>query len=143
MIKIILCDETLIPPFNEPARNLRVLNKPLWLYQRDVLSPYCHQEIEIRKEIEHPLEIPDKAGQEIPLNEELLVYRDNLFFDAHLLAAFLERWIPCFEADGRSYLTVAVGCTGGQHRSVYMIEALADHLRRLGRNVLTRHRELS
>jgi carbonic anhydrase/acetyltransferase-like protein (isoleucine patch superfamily) len=90
MIKIILCDETLIPPFNEPARNLRVLNKPLWLYQRDVLSPYCHQEIEIREEIKHPLEILDKAGQEIPLNQELLVYRDNLFFDAHLLAAFLE-----------------------------------------------------
>jgi len=60
-----------------------------------------------------------------------------------LLGKFLERWIPCFEADGRSYLTVAIGCTGGQHRSVYMIEALADHLRRLGRSVLTRHRELS
>ena len=37
MIKIIICDETLIPPFNEPARDLRVLNKPLWLHQRDVL----------------------------------------------------------------------------------------------------------
>lgn len=58
------------------------------------------------------------------------------------LAEFLDRWIPCFEADGRSYLTVAVGCTGGQHRSVYMIEALANHLRRKGRSVLTRHREL-
>ncbi|MGD2082080.1 MAG: RNase adapter RapZ [Chromatiales bacterium] len=59
-----------------------------------------------------------------------------------LLAAFLDRWIPCFEADGRSYLTVAIGCTGGQHRSVYLIEALANHLRRRGRSVLTRHREL-
>jgi len=59
------------------------------------------------------------------------------------LAGFLDRWIPCFEADGRSYLTVAIGCTGGQHRSVYMIEWLAEHLRGQGRTVLTRHRELS
>jgi carbonic anhydrase/acetyltransferase-like protein (isoleucine patch superfamily) len=90
MIKIILCDETLIPPFNEPARDLRVLNKPLWLYQRDVLSPYCSQEIEVRDRVKHPVEIPEKADQEIPRDKELLVYRDNLFFDEHLLAAFLE-----------------------------------------------------
>jgi len=59
------------------------------------------------------------------------------------LVGFLDRWIPCFEADGRSYLTVAVGCTGGQHRSVYMVEALSSHLTRAGRSVMTRHRELS
>jgi len=56
---------------------------------------------------------------------------------------FLDHWIPCFEADGRSYLTVAIGCTGGQHRSVYLAERLADHFSAQGRNVLTRHRELS
>ncbi len=89
MIKIIIRDETLIPPFNEPARDLRVLNKPLWLFQRDVLSPYCAQEIEV-KEINHPSEIPEKVDQEVPPNQELLVYRDNLFFDEYLLAAFLE-----------------------------------------------------
>jgi acetyltransferase-like isoleucine patch superfamily enzyme len=90
MIKIIISDETLIPPFNEPARDLRVLNKPLWLYQRDVLSSYCFQEIEVGSDIAHPLEIPEKTAQAIPHNQELLVYRDNLFFDEHLLAAFLE-----------------------------------------------------
>ena len=90
MIKIIICDETLIPPFNEPARDLRILNKPLWLYQRDVLSPYCSQEIEVRKKVDHPLEIPQKADQPIPPGQELFVYRDNLFFDEYLLAAFLE-----------------------------------------------------
>lgn len=55
---------------------------------------------------------------------------------------FLDHWIPCFEADGRSYLTVAVGCTGGQHRSVYLTERLADHFRANQRKVLLRHREL-
>jgi UPF0042 nucleotide-binding protein len=59
------------------------------------------------------------------------------------LADFLDRWIPSFEADGRSYLTVAVGCTGGQHRSVYMVEALSQHLTGAGRPVMRRHRELS
>lgn len=58
------------------------------------------------------------------------------------LIGFLERWIPRFEADGRSYLTIAMGCTGGQHRSVYMVEALRRHFEAQGRRVLTRHREL-
>ncbi len=55
--------------------------------------------------------------------------------------AFLARWLPAFEHDQRSYLTVAVGCTGGQHRSVYMAEVLARRF--AGRSVtLIRHREL-
>ena len=57
------------------------------------------------------------------------------------IAGFLERWLPSFVNDQRSYLTVAVGCTGGQHRSVYMAEQLA--LRLAGRaDTLVRHREL-
>jgi UPF0042 nucleotide-binding protein len=56
---------------------------------------------------------------------------------------FLERWIPNFEAERRTYLTVAVGCTGGQHRSVYLVERLASHFRSRHNKVLTRHRELS
>jgi UPF0042 nucleotide-binding protein len=58
------------------------------------------------------------------------------------LTDFFERWIPRFEADGRSYLTIAVGCTGGQHRSVYMGEQLRRHLAEQGRQVTLRHREL-
>lgn len=58
------------------------------------------------------------------------------------IGAFFERWIPQFETDGRSYLTIAIGCTGGQHRSVYMTEALGRHFEALGHKVLIRHREL-
>lgn len=55
--------------------------------------------------------------------------------------AFLARWLSAFAVDQRSYLTVAIGCTGGQHRSVYFVEALA---RRFGprATTLVRHREL-
>ena len=58
------------------------------------------------------------------------------------IRAFLEKWLPAFSADHRSYVTVAIGCTGGEHRSVYFVEELARHFRR-DRRVLARHRELS
>lgn len=59
------------------------------------------------------------------------------------LARFIERWVPSFEAENRSYLTVAIGCTGGQHRSVYLVETLATYFKTLREGVLVRHRELS
>lgn len=58
------------------------------------------------------------------------------------LTNFLETWIPRFQEDKRSYLTIAIGCTGGQHRSVYLTERLATHFRLHHENVVTRHREL-
>lgn len=58
------------------------------------------------------------------------------------IRALLERWLPGFEAENRSYMTVAIGCTGGQHRSVYLVEALAEHFRGHRGHVLVRHREL-
>jgi UPF0042 nucleotide-binding protein len=57
------------------------------------------------------------------------------------IEAFLRHWLPLFQADQRSYLTVAIGCTGGQHRSVYMVEQLARRFQSAG-TTLMRHREL-
>lgn len=58
------------------------------------------------------------------------------------IRAFVESWLPCFIRDNRAYLTVAIGCTGGQHRSVYFVESLARTFRG-AEQALVRHRELS
>jgi len=58
------------------------------------------------------------------------------------IKVFLHTWLPRFETENRSYLTVAIGCTGGQHRSVYMAETLAEHFRTEHAKVTVRHREL-
>jgi len=59
------------------------------------------------------------------------------------ILAFLDRWIPEYVSFNRSYLTVALGCTGGQHRSVYMTEKLAAALNERHEPVLTRHNEIT
>lgn len=56
---------------------------------------------------------------------------------------FMDKWIPKFEADNRSYITIAIGCTGGQHRSVYLVNKLAKLTKNKHNNVLSRHREIS
>jgi UPF0042 nucleotide-binding protein len=58
------------------------------------------------------------------------------------IRSFVERWLPHFSADNRSYLTIAIGCTGGQHRSVYISEKLGRYFKPQ-QQVLLRHRELS
>ncbi|MCX7082406.1 MAG: RNase adapter RapZ [Methylococcales bacterium] len=78
----------------------------------------------------------DKAVADF-LAEQPLV--DEFFQD---ISVFLERWIPRFEAEGRSYLTIAIGCTGGQHRSVYLVEALIKRFNSPIVNVIVRHREI-
>jgi carbonic anhydrase/acetyltransferase-like protein (isoleucine patch superfamily) len=78
MYKIIIPDSRLIAPFNEPARDLRIQNNPLWLHQRNVLAPYTTRE----KELEPKEHIPNERV-------EMLVYRNNLFFDEEYIKAFI------------------------------------------------------
>lgn len=59
------------------------------------------------------------------------------------IGGFLAHWLPAFERNNRSYVTVAVGCTGGQHRSVYLAERLAARFADGSADVLVRHRELN
>jgi RNase adapter protein RapZ len=54
---------------------------------------------------------------------------------------YIEKWLPSFIADNRSYLTIAIGCTGGQHRSVYFVEQLSLYFKQK-QKVMIRHREL-
>lgn len=58
------------------------------------------------------------------------------------IRAWLERWLPAFSAQDRTYLTVAIGCTGGRHRSVYLVERLAERLRG-GPAITVKHRDLN
>ncbi len=61
---------------------------------------------------------------------------------AGTITGFLRTWLPRYQAEGRPVVTVALGCTGGQHRSVYMAERLARELAGLGWELIVRHREL-
>lgn len=56
---------------------------------------------------------------------------------------FVDSWLPSFKAENRSYITVAIGCTGGQHRSVYIAQQLAARFTGQDLNVQLRHRELA
>jgi len=56
---------------------------------------------------------------------------------------FMNHWIPCFEKEGRSYMTISIGCTGGQHRSVYLAQKISAHLQEHRENISLRPRECS
>ncbi|MDH5605729.1 MAG: multidrug transporter [Anaerolineae bacterium] len=95
MIKISIKDPRYIYPFNDHARDLRVLNKPLWLHQSDLLSPYARSERQA--DTLEEIYAPDFLMGE--RDKESIVFRENLFFDEFYLKAFLEearrRKHPC------------------------------------------------
>ena len=74
--------------------------------------------------------------------QEFLEEQEKYAAMYHDIGAFLERWVPHYRDANRGYMTVAIGCTGGQHRSVYMAEKIAARLRQLHDDVLTRHNAL-
>lgn len=81
------------------------------------------------------------SGQEQPVIEFLSKQNDVIEM-MNDLEQFLNRWIPNFEADNRSYLSIAFGCTGGHHRSVFIAEQLANKFNNLEKKVMIRHRDL-
>ena len=80
------------------------------------------------------------TGKDEPVQKFLGLYPDVKLMQSHI-TNFIEHWLPALEKDHRNYITVAIGCTGGQHRSVYLVEQLSQHF---STNWLTlkRHREL-
>ena len=97
--------------------DVRVLPNPYYIRE---LRPQTGRDADVIDYLEAQPEVPEMVAQ---------------------IEAFIRRWLPAFEQDQRNYLTVAIGCTGGQHRSVYCVEQLAKRFRARG-TTLTRHREL-
>ena len=87
-------------------------------------------------------ELRDFTGLEQPVEEYLAAQADveEMYQDIH---TYLHKWLPRFAASNRSYVTVAIGCTGGHHRSVYLANRLGQALKPLLKNVQIRHRDLS
>jgi RNase adapter protein RapZ len=92
-------------------------------------NPYWRQEFRNLNGLDEPVaKFLDSQPSFVQMFEDIL--------------GFLRRWIPEYVNFNRSYLTVAIGCTGGQHRSVYMTEKLATALKEHHEPVLTRHNEI-
>jgi UPF0042 nucleotide-binding protein len=87
------------------------------------------------------------TGNDKPVEEFLEKIPEVVNMERDIIQ-FIDKWLPHYIADGRSYLTVAIGCTGGQHRSVYLVNRISEHFRTqkdliaLQLNFLDRHREL-
>ena len=87
------------------------------------------------------------SGKDQPVREFLEKIPEVVSMESDIIQ-FIEKWLTHYIADGRSYLTVAIGCTGGQHRSVYLVSRIIAHflpqkdLAALQINFLSRHREL-
>ncbi len=87
------------------------------------------------------------TGNDKPVKEFLEKIPEVISMESDIVH-FIEKWLPHYIADGRSYLTVAIGCTGGQHRSVYLVNQIGKHFRAQKDfvdkqlNFLDRHREL-
>ena len=108
-----------VPPDADFVFDARVLPNPHW---NPELRPLSGRDQAVREYLEAQPEVAEYSGQ---------------------VAAFLDTWLPRLRSDTRSYATIAFGCTGGRHRSVYLAEYLAAHCRERGwGEVAVHHREL-
>jgi len=92
-------------------------------------NPHWVKELRLRNGLEQPVRDFLEAQA---MTDEL--YRD--------ICSYLDNWLPRYRDSNRSYMTVALGCTGGQHRSVYLADRLFHHYREQFPNIHVRHREL-
>jgi UPF0042 nucleotide-binding protein len=108
-----------VPPDADFVFDARVLPNPHW---NPELRPLSGRDGEVRAYIDSQADVIQYMAQ---------------------VTQFLDTWLPKLRSDTRSYVTVAFGCTGGRHRSVYLAEQLAQHCREHGWNeVAVHHREL-
>jgi UPF0042 nucleotide-binding protein len=108
-----------VPPDADFVFDARVLPNPHW---NPELRPLSGRDQAVREYLEVQPDVAEYTGQ---------------------VAAFLDTWLPRLRSDTRSYATIAFGCTGGRHRSVYLAEHLAAHCRERGwGEVAVHHREL-
>lgn len=112
MRKFVIEDKQYIAPFNQPARELSILNKPLWLSQRDALAEFCEAEF------------PVNSLEEVPqgTSEEMLVHRDNLYFDEEYIREFIKQaqatGLACrasFKPNDKAFVTYVVPLTRNVH----------------------------
>lgn len=92
-------------------------------------NPYWQPELRNYSGLDQPVQ--NFFGQQPEVDE---MYQDIL--------AYLSKWLPRFAASNRAYVTIAIGCTGGMHRSVYLTQKLGEQLRQQLKNVQIRHRDL-
>jgi len=88
----------------------------------------------------YELELRPLTGRDAPV-VAFLEGESEVLRMRHDISGFIANWLPSYIRDARNYLTVAIGCTGGQHRSVYLAEWLGREFQKQAR-VLVRHREL-
>ncbi|MDR2212926.1 MAG: RNase adapter RapZ [Pseudomonadales bacterium] len=108
-----------VPADADTVFDARCLPNPYWI---ETLRPLSGLDQPVRDYLEQQTEVND-------------MLRD--------ISAFLEHWLPRYQANNRSYVTVAVGCTGGRHRSVHLCEKLNQHFLHAGYNAQVRHKDLS
>lgn len=94
--------------------------------------PNPHWKPELRLLTGQDEEVKQFLDEQAPVEE---MYQD--------IETYLTKWLPRYQENNRSYITVAIGCTGGQHRSVYLCERLNDHFDTMFNNIQLRHREIS
>ncbi|KJY86383.1 glmZ(sRNA)-inactivating NTPase [Vibrio neptunius] len=81
------------------------------------------------------------TGLDTPIKSFLESHQDVLDLKQQI-QKFIENWLPLLEKNNRSYLTVAIGCTGGKHRSVYLTQQIGDYFAKMGHQVQIRHTTL-